>query len=261
MVSHSYIKIPSEIILAQDMGKHRALIFSYLYLKQTFDSHVQFSINNICEWMSYKPDRRKNNISNKIVSTLGLMLEKGYFDEVPSYSLDKGAKHSNYLIVFKLNTEKFSTNFRFASIFLDELEAILNYKSSIHSKEDNVNAVSPAYVLLVLAYIRVNMCKLSCCFRYYQTISSDIGLSRVTVANAVKILTSLNIIACESCPAIVYTSQNKTKVNSGIKIFANTRRFIKNDSGRIVLDENYDAQAEIERQIAILGKNSKQIEK
>lgn len=261
MVSHSYIKIPSEIILAQDMGKHRTLIFSYLCLKQTLDSHVQFSINNICEWMSYKPDRRKNNISNKIVSALNLMLEKEYFTEVPGYSIDKGVKHNNYLIILKLNTEKFSTSPRFASIFLDELEAILNYKSSIQNTGADTSTVSPAYILLVLSYIRVNMCNSSCCFRYYQTISSDIGLSRVTVASAVKILTSLNIIACESCPATVYTSQNKIKFNSGVKIFTNTRRFTKNDAGQIVLDKNYDVQAEIEKQVAILGKSSKQTEK
>ena len=58
--------------------------------------------------------------------------------------------------------------------------------------------MSSAYILLLLSYLRVNMNRNTdkplCCYRLYQKITEDIGLSERYISRIIKILDVMDII-------------------------------------------------------------------
>lgn len=254
MDSYYFIKIPKDIIYCTDIDNKRALMFAYFCMKRTFDNNVQFSINHLCTWMKFKPNNKKGNINDQIYKALDVMKANDYFHANESIA----AKNGDSLITLQINCDKFDSCNNFAVIYIDELQKILNFKSELGSKSIDVGSITPACLLLVLAYIRANMFGSSGCFRYYKTIASDIGVSRYSIAKAVNILSYLNIIVCDNCNKSTYSNESKEiKFNSGFKVFVNARRFIKDTHGRIVLDASYSAIDEISKQISLLNKNEK----
>ena len=105
--------------------------------------------------------------------------------------------------------------------------------------------------------LRVNMNRNSdkplCCYRLYQKISEDIGLSERYISRIVEILDVMNIVKHKEGKRTRYT---KSDGNFGFltapKIFADYRHFIKDEYGNPKLDSDYDFEKEIQKQIEIL---------
>ena len=136
-----------------------------------------------------------------------------------------------------------------------------NYKEELKDKDIDLSRMSSAYILLLLSYLRVNMnrdtTKPLCCYRLYQKISEDIGLSERYISRIVEILDVMNIIKYQEGKRTRYNRKDGTYgFITAPKVFADYRKFIKDEHNNSKLDENYDYRAEIQKQIEILGRDS-----
>lgn len=180
----NYVKIPKEIIYDTSLTDKRVIIFSYLCARRSLDDSVAFSITELCHWSKLKPNYRDGKINQKYYKTLLLLSHMNYFTEYPDFeSLISEHKNSIEYLKVELNIEKFDIPDKFAIIYFDELEAILNYKEELQYSDIDLSRMSSAYILLVLAYIRLNMNrsidKPFCCYRQYKTISDEIGIKNI----------------------------------------------------------------------------------
>ena len=97
--------------------------------------------------------------------------------------------------------------------------------------------MSSAYILLLLSYLRVNMNrnpdKPICCYRLYQKITDDIGLSERYISRIVEILDAMYIIKFQEGKRIRYKKQDdKYGFLTTPKVFADYRRYVKDEKGK-----------------------------
>ena len=200
---------------------------------------------------------------------LELLSHNGYFESCPDFIKLKSIKgNGEYYYKTQLNIEKFDTPNEFGIIYFDELQRIINFKEELKKIKDkngkkiniDTSRLSSAYILLLLAYIRINLNrsvdKPRCCFRLYKTISEDIGLSERYITRIVEILDVMNIIKFSEYKRQRYKNDDGTYgFITTPKIFADYRRF-KKVNNNVYVDQNYDYQDEIQKQIYILQKDS-----
>ena len=138
------------------------------------------------------------------------------------------------------------------------MDTILNFKEELKDKEIDTARISSAYILLVLSYIRVNLNRMDgkplCCYRYFKTISEDIGLSERYVSRIVDILEELKIVKCQHMKREKYIKNGKEKYATTPKVFADYRHFINDEHGQRI-DNKYEPCEEIKKQIEILENN------
>ncbi len=263
----NYVKIPRDIIYNKDLGDKRVIIFSYLCSRRALDNTVAFSISELCHWSHLKPNYHNGKINHKYLETLELLSHYGYFEYCPDFNkLAKEKKNSTDYYNIKINIEKFDMPDNFGIIYFDELEKILEFKEELKSirideKEIDLIRMSSAYILLLLSYLRVNMNrnpdKPLCCFRLYQKISEDIGLSERYISRIVEILDVMNIVKCQESKRIRYKKQDdKYGFLTTPKVFADYKHYVKDEYGNSKVDSNYDYKHEISRQLEILSTNS-----
>ena len=190
----------------------------------------------------------------------------GYFESYPDFEkLAKEKKNSTDYYNIKINTEKFDIPDSFGIIYFDELEKILNFKEElkdikVNGEEIDTSRMSSAYILLLLSYLRVNMNrnpdKPLCCYRLYQKITEDIGLSERYISRIVEMLDVMNIVKHKEGKRIRYKKEeNKYGFITMPKVFADYRRFTKDKNGNQKVDTDYDYSNEIQKQIEILENN------
>lgn len=256
----NYVKIPREIIYNKDIGDKRAIIFSYLCSRRALDDTVAFSISELCHWSHLKPNYHDGKINQKYLKVLELLSHYGYFTDYPDFQkIANEKKNSTDYYNIKLNIEKFDIPDNFGIIYFDELEKILNFKEELKCEGIDLSRMSSAYILLLLSYLRVNMNrnqdKPLCCYRLYQKISEDIGLSERYISRIVEILDVMNIIKWQEGKRTRYTkSDNTYGFITAPKIFVDYKRYVKNENGEIVLDKNYLYHDEIRKQLEIWDK-------
>ena len=263
----NYVKIPREIIYNKELGDKRVIIFSYLCSRRALDDTVAFSISELCHWSHLKPNYHDGKINHKYLEILSLLSHYGYFKSCPNFEkLAKEKKNSTDYYNIKINTEKFDIPDNFGIIYFDELGKILNFKEELKDIKVNgeiidVTRMSSAYILLLLSYLRVNMNrnpdKPLCCYRLYQKITEDIGLSERYISRIVVILDVLNIVKHKEGKRIRYKKEkNKYGFITMPKVFADYRHFAKDKNGNQKIDSDYDYSNEIFKQLEIL-ENSK----
>ncbi len=257
----NYVKISREIIYNKELGDKRAIIFSYLCSRRALDDTVAFSISELCHWSHLKPNYHDGKINHKYLEVLKLLSHYGYFEYCPDFEkLAKEKKNSTDYYNIKINIEKFDMPDNFGIIYFDELEKILNFKEELKDIGIDLTRMSSAYILLLLSYLRVNMNrnpdKPLCCYRLYQKISEDIGLSERYISRVVKILDVMNIVKYQEGKRIRYKKQDdKYGFLTTPKVFADCKHYIKDEHGNSKLDSNYDYRNEISKQLEILSKN------
>lgn len=88
------------------------------------------------------------------------------------------------------------------------MKQILNFKEELKDTSIKFSRMSSAYILLLLSYLRVNMNrnpdKPLCCYRLYQKISEDIGLSERYISRIVEILDAMSIVKYQESKRIRY---------------------------------------------------------
>lgn len=268
----NYVKIPREIIYNKELGDKRVIIFSYLCSRRTLDDTVAFSISELCHWSHLKPNYHDGKINHKYLEVLELLSHYDYFKSYPDFEkLAKEKKNSTDYYNIQINTEKFDIPDNFGIIYFDELEKILNFKEElkgvkINDEEIDLLRMSSAYILLFLSYLRVNMNrnpdKPLCCYRLYQKITEDIGLSERYISRIIKILEVMDIIKYQEGKRIRYKKEeDKYGFLTTPKVFADYKRFTKDEKGNQILDISYDYRKEIQKQLEILEESQKRIQK
>ena len=254
----NYVKIPREIVYDKDLSTKRVIVFSYLCARRSLDDTVAFSTTELCHWSKLKPNYRDGKINQKYYEVLLLLSHHGYFIECPDFekSLKENTNSVKYQQV-QLNIEKFDVLDKFGIIYFDELEKILNFQEELKENEDiELARMSSAYILLLLSYIRVNLNRIEskplCCYRHYQKISEDIGISERYIGRIVDILEALQIIKCQPMKREKYIKDGKEKYLTTPKVFANYRHFKHDQYGNQILDMEYDVNEEIKKQLQIL---------
>ncbi len=266
----NYVKIPREIIYDKDIGDKRVIIFSYLCSRRALDDTVAFSISELCHWSCLKPNYHDGKINHKYLEVLELLSHHGYFEGCPDFEkLAKVKKNLTDYYNIKINTEKFDIPDNFGIIYFDELEKILNFKEElngvkINDEEIDLTRMSSAYILLLLSYLRVNINrnpdKPLCCYRLYQKITEDIGLSERYISRIAEILDVLNIIKYQDGKRIRYKKQkDKYGFITTPKVFADYRHYIKDNKGNQKIDVDYDYRHELQKQLGILEECQKQM--
>lgn len=257
----NYVKIPREIIYDKDIGDKRIILFSYLCSRRALDDTVAFSISELCHWSYLKPNYHDGKINQKYLEVLELLSHYGYFVNCPNFEkLAKEKKNSTDYYNIKINIEKFDIPDNFGIIYFDELEKILNFKEELKNVDIELSRMSSSYILLLLSYLRVNMnrdkSKPLCCYRLYQKISEDIGLSERYISRIVEILDVMDIIKNKEGKRTRYKKTNDSYgFITAPKIFADYKKYIKDEHGNSKVDLNYDYKNEIQKQIQILEKN------
>lgn len=266
----NYVKIPREIIYNKELGDKRVIIFSYLCSRRALDDTVAFSISELCHWSHLKPNYHDGKINHKYLEMLELLSNQGYFESYPNFEkLAKEKKNSTDYYNIKISTEKLDISDNFGIIYFDELERILNFKEElkdikVNGEEIDTTRMSSAYILLLLSYLRVNMNrnpdKPLCCYRLYQKITEDIGLSERYISRIVEMLDVMDIIKFQEGKRIRYKKQDdKYGFITTPKVFADFRHFIKDEKGNQILDSNYDYRIEIQKQLEILKESQKKM--
>lgn len=238
-ISGNYFVIPTSIILDNNMTEKRSTVFSFFSVYRGLNCSLFFSINNIVKWMGKQPNRNANGINNKIIQAIECLMGEGYL------TLSEELSNSS-CIEATFNLSKISQECkyeRFAIIYLDELEKILNYQNP-NSKDSFLNS---DVILLVFAYLRIKIYRrrnellpeeinidnknnhkhdievrkirspdaYDC---YYSEIAKEIGVSARTVSKAVAALSDLELIYFEALPRIKYNNKWRTDHT----IFCNT---------------------------------------
>lgn len=254
----NYVKIPREIIYDKDLGDKRVIIFSYLCSRRALDDTVAFSISELCHWSYLKPNYHDGKINHKYLEVLELLSHYGYFDNCPDFQkLAKEKKNSTDYYNIKVNIDKFDIPDNFGIIYFDELQKILNFKEELVNEGIDLTRMSSAYILLLLSYLRVNMNrnpdKPLCCYRLYQKITDDIGLSERYITKIVEILDVMNIVKYKESKRIRYkTDDDQFGFLTTPKVFADYVHYIKDKKGLPIVDSNYDYKIEIQKQLEIL---------
>lgn len=258
----NYVKIPREIIYDKDLGDKRVIIFSYLCARRALDDTVAFSTTELCHWSNLKPNYRDGKINQKYYDVLLLLSHYGYFVECPDFEsyLHESTNSVKYQQV-KLNIKKFDIPDSFGIIYFDELQRILDFKGELKDSGIDLARTSSAYILLLLSYLRVNMNrnpeKPLCCYRHYQKIAEDTGLSERYIGRIVEILDAMNIIKFHKMKRARYRNVNTDiKFSTTPKIFTDYRRYIKDSNGVSIPDTEYDYNTEISKQIKLMQKEN-----
>lgn len=266
----NYVKIPREIIYNKELGDKRVIIFSYLCSRRALDDTVAFSISELCHWSHLKPNYHDGKINHKYLDVLAQLSHYEYFESYPDFEkLAKEKKNSTDYYNIKINTEKFDIPDNFGIIYFDELEIILNFKeelkgTKVDEEEIDTTRMSSSYILLLLSYLRVNMNrnpdKPLCCYRLYQKITEDIGLSERYISRIVEMLDLMNIVKFKEGKRIRYKKEeDKYGFLTTHKVFADFRHFVKDEKGNQIIDANYNYRDEIQKQLDILEEKQKQM--
>ena len=254
----NYVRIPKEIIYDKNMDVKRVLLFSYLCCRRALDDTIAFSIEELCLWSYMKPNRQEGKINQKYIELLNHISKKQYFMECPDFSTLSYADISKYYCM-SANIEKFDKQKVFGMIYFFELQKILNFKEDLKDKDINLERITSGHILLFLSYIRMNMNrdekKPLCCYRLYEKISNDIGISERYIGRIVEILDVLKIIKTKEAMRTRYKDKTgKLCFHTAPKVFADYKKYDTN--GEYISE--YDCDEEIANQIEILNKSRKE---
>jgi hypothetical protein len=255
-----FIRIPYCVWADNKLSKNRVGVYSYLCCKASLDSTVLISLQRICEWLDKKVDKHKR--SKSMNEILGL-IDK--YQEMKILELPDRVVLSR-LVEARLNKERIEDICHeevdkareikdkgkkedrpyFATIYIDEIEKIINYKDVYKSEwnmlvdvdKDNGYEVDIAYVLLVFAYFRGKIIgrsrlrgmedvhRTEAHNAFYRDIAKFLGLSERVVSKAISILVDLNLIYERKRPtSISYEYDCGKKVKKYVShssIFCNT---------------------------------------
>lgn len=140
-----YISIPLSVIVDGELDTKRVGILSYLRVHCGLNDVVGFTIPDMVEWCGGKPDRRVNGSNDKFLNIVDTLSSRGYL----TY-LNEKSKSSYIKCKFNMNYFYEECSNGYATLYLDELEKIMQYEKE-NTKD---NSITNANILLVFAYLR-----------------------------------------------------------------------------------------------------------
>lgn len=210
----AYFVIPANIILSEKLNDKRCTVFSYLSIRRGLDNNILYTVNDMVEWTNRTPNRHKNGINTKFIESIEQLSDRGYidtFDKPNHTSLSKA-----YIDMDRISDE--CNENRFATVYIDELNKILNYKNP-NPKDSFFNA---DIILLVFSYLRMmiprrknrlmpedneNLNKRKERFPdaydcYQIDMANELGISQKSVSKAICALKDIGLIYHEELPRV-----------------------------------------------------------
>lgn len=258
-IFQNHIRIPREIIYGTTIGEKRASCYAYFFTHMTDNNTVLFSYDYLIRWCGFTPDRKKNrktglSMKDKFSQVITWLCENQYISNFNERSF-----WGNNLQYCLINRDKFGDNKQFSIIYDFEINLLQHYDS-------NYRPLTKSTILLVLAYIRVNMWrrttqltveldaakkkKPEIVSRQYRKIAEDIGISERLVSRAISVLNDMGIIVARTLPRF---QDESGKWHTEDTIFANKYRYLYNNRKKqYELDKNYDCEKELQYGVKFL---------
>lgn len=202
-----FIKVPKEVILANELSEHRISVFLYLNYNQTWDKMVHYSPLYMIQWSGYKPNwdrHNKNNIYVKFKNCMQWLFRNGYIIDYDEEKFLQSHFQSSLL-----NCEKVRPLNNFGLLYDFEVSAINEYKSSY-------KPLNRSILLLLLSYIRAftwirsnevsghsgksQKEKPEVLQTTFQSIESVIGVPRKLISRAMAVLEYMGLVVTYRMP-------------------------------------------------------------
>lgn len=191
-----FIKIPSSIIIDGQLPHERVALFTYLYVNAGLNDKLLLSHDDLHEYIHKKvnPNRVKNCCTVNIEFLLDYYKSQGYIN----YNGRIKNKIPIKCTIYRDRLCDKVENNRFAIIYLDEIEKILNYP--LDGKKYGNDTL-----LLLFAYLRLRIYNRSTIKDYkdirsetyddyYKTIGEILNIPEKTISSLVDILVELDLI-------------------------------------------------------------------
>ena len=247
----NYITIPLSLISNDEIDLRRVAVFSYLRCCCGLDGICRFTIPSLVTWCGGKSDNRTGGINSKVLNTIDDLNDMGYL----TY-LTKPSKSSYIECEFDFEKYNDEHNSGFATLYLDEIRKILNYKNT-NSKDSRLTNTT---ILLVFAYLRakihrrknelkpelrskegIEKRKLKNPEAYnnlLMNIADDIGISEKTLTKAIDVLEEdLGLIVTERAYRI---KNNEGEFRTLHTIFANSYK--REGKSLLAIGEKYSRE-------------------
>lgn len=263
-MASKFIRIPLSIILDDEMDARRVGVLSYLKCRCGIDNIVNFSVPDIVEWCGAKPNKGANGTNNKFLNIIDALNDRGYLTYLNEPSRSAFMK-------CEFDSDKYEEECkRFAVVYLDELNKILNYKKT-NTKDAHLTNTT---ILLVFAFLRANIIRRRNQIEYttgnltndikerrlkepeayndnLKNISNELGISQQTLAKVLDILEhELKLIVTDE----IYRIKNdKGEFRTMDTIFANAYKRLNNEL--LATGEEY-SRAEIEAKVEKMKQNT-----
>lgn len=205
--SRIFFKVPFEIIADFNMGDQRLAVFTYISMRRGIDYKVKLAANDLVLYIGKTPDRHPGKINSKIQHSIDCLHNKGYIDP----------QSNDVFQTFSFNDQKVQESKKYAIVYIDEIDRIIN---SSYSNKD--------ILLLVFAYLKMKIIKRKNQFSktkykdkidyrkrhpevyngYYSEMVKDLGISAHVIKKAAETLAELGLIYIEELPRKLYRSSN-----------------------------------------------------
>lgn len=266
----NFVIIPENTIINSEnkLDIKRISVLAYLFAKSGIDESLLLSLQDIHNWLGKRVNKHINR--DTITSEIKSLLE--YYRSIGILEYSDSLSYTSYINakfykdkIFK--DEENNINRRFAKIYIDELETIIQYRT-----ENKNTRFDNSVVLLVFAYLRMNIYQNNgltgyedmpypeAYNHYCKDIADELSISERMVSNAISILEKLNLIYVENRDKVKYldSKTHKEKYFTPTSIFCNTykRVQIKGYTIQVAEGEEYYA-AEVKKKIKSLEKFEK----
>lgn len=230
--------IPASIVFDDSAGDKLVTSFSFFSVTRGLDCKSAFTVNWMVEWSGKSQDRHSGGVNKKFATAVSHLREEGYvsFDGDVSNSRMRVATFNKDKVANECNES------RFALVYLDELDRILEWKNP-NSRGQRINN---DVLLRIFAYFRIVIGRRRNALfpeetnvddknshshdverrrlrhpdaynTYYTNVAEELGLSARVVAEAVDVLCDIGLIYAEPLPRVVVNGKWKT----GHTIFCN----------------------------------------
>lgn len=233
--AREFITIPESIIVNTQMDSKRVAAYIFFWVWSGKNHKLMHSIESIVSWCGFIPNYHKGKIDDVFLELVNQFQEIGYISCLEDLSSLSNPYTTMITTQFCVDWYSSIRNTeRFARIYLDEINKIMNYDCGKNSK-----SLNNSNILLVFAYLRLKIIVRNTTesfeddesrkrspevyYRYYKDISNELGISERTLSAIFQILSKdLGLIYME------HTRKSFTDVDGNSKwitfptLFCNT---------------------------------------
>lgn len=186
------------------MDSKRVAAYTFFWVWSGKNNKLMHSVESVVSWCKFVPNYHAGKINDSFIELINQLQSIGYI----SCNDDISVKPHTRIITTQLNNDWYEgiadRNERFARIYLDEIQKIMDYDCGTKSK-----SLTNSNILLVFAYLRLKIIVRNniegetpenikrspeVFYGYYKDISSELGINERTLSSIFQILSDLELI-------------------------------------------------------------------
>lgn len=194
-----FVTIPESVIINSEMDAKRVAVYIFFWLWHGKNNKIMHSIESMVMGCGHIPNKHKGKSNDQFWNLMQQFQNIGYIEN--SHIPELEHSHTTITITKFCNDwyDSIRNTERFARLYLDEINRIIDYDCSKGSK-----SVTNSNILLVFAYLRLKIivrntteCTESIesrkkspevFYRYYKDICTELGITGKTLSAILKIL-------------------------------------------------------------------------